>query len=56
MSSEWREIEVGDLPRVADALDHLTTQGTEDIGGDWRAWGKFRAVVHRAVHQALARA
>jgi len=51
---EWREIEIADLPRVADALDRLTTQGSEDIGGDWRAWGKFRAVVHRAVHQALA--
>jgi len=51
---EWREIDIGDLPRVADVLDQLTTQGTEDIGGDWRAWGKFRAVVHRAVHQALA--
>jgi hypothetical protein len=27
--------------------------GTVDIGGDWRAWGKFRAVVHRAVAEAL---
>ena len=51
---EWREIEIDDLPHTADVLDGLTTQGTEDIGGDWRAWGKFRAVVHRAVHQALA--
>jgi 8-oxo-dGTP pyrophosphatase MutT (NUDIX family) len=51
---EWREIAIDDLPRVADALDHLTTQGTEDIGGDWRAWGKFRAVVHRAVYDALS--
>jgi NAD+ diphosphatase len=41
------------LPGVAEALDHLTTQGAEDIGGDWRAWGKFRAVVHRVVHEAL---
>jgi len=50
---EWREIEIGDLPLVADVLDQLTMQGIEDIGGDWRAWGKFRAVVHRTVHQAL---
>jgi 8-oxo-dGTP pyrophosphatase MutT (NUDIX family) len=49
----WKEIDVEDLPGVADRLDALTTQGTEDIGGDWRAWGKFRAVVHRVVHQAL---
>ncbi|HEY3097421.1 MAG TPA: NUDIX hydrolase, partial [Methylomirabilota bacterium] len=47
---DWREVAVADLPRVADFLDDLSTQGTQDIGGDWRAWGKFRAVVHRAVH------
>ena len=51
---DWREVAIADLPRVADYLDGLRTQGTQDIGGDWRAWGKFRAVVHRAVHQALA--
>lgn len=49
---DWREIAVAELPRVADFLDDLRTSGTVDIG-DWRAWGKFRAVVHRAVHQAL---
>lgn len=51
---EWKEIDVADLPRVAHALEHLTTQGTEDIGGDWAAWGRFRAVVHRVVHEALS--
>jgi len=49
----WKEIEIADLPGVADRLDDLATQGAEDIGGDWRAWGKFRAVVHRVVHEAL---
>src|SRR5436309_7682937 len=49
----WKEIEIDDLPAVADRLDDLRTVGTEDIGGDWRAWGRFRAVVHRVVHQAL---
>jgi 8-oxo-dGTP pyrophosphatase MutT (NUDIX family) len=49
----WKEIEVADLPAVADGLEHLSTQGTEDIGGDWRAWGKFRAVVHREVYAAI---
>ena len=53
---DWRETAIEDLPRVADLLDGLQTQGTQDIGGDWRAWGKFRAVVHRAVYQALASA
>jgi 8-oxo-dGTP pyrophosphatase MutT (NUDIX family) len=50
---DWREIGVADLRRVADFLDDLKTAGTMDIGGDWRAWGKFRAVVHRAVAEAL---
>ena len=50
---DWREVEVAELPRVASFLDDLRTPGTLDIGGDWRAWGKFRAVVHRAVAQAL---
>jgi len=50
---DWREIAVADLPGVADFLDDLRTAGTLDIGGDWRAWGKFRAVVHRAVADAL---
>jgi 8-oxo-dGTP pyrophosphatase MutT (NUDIX family) len=52
---DWREVAVSELPGVADLLDDLKTQGTMDIGGDWRAWGRFRAVVHRVVHDALAR-
>jgi 8-oxo-dGTP pyrophosphatase MutT (NUDIX family) len=50
---DWREIAVADLPSVADVLDDLQTAGTLDIGGDWAAWGKFRAVVHRTVFRAL---
>ncbi len=51
---EWREIDPAELPLVADRLDRIDTQGTEDIGGDWAAWGHFRAVVHRSVHEALS--
>jgi 8-oxo-dGTP pyrophosphatase MutT (NUDIX family) len=50
---DWREIAVADLRRLADFLDDLKTAGTMDIGGDWRAWGRFRAVVHRTVAEAL---
>lgn len=50
---DWREVEVAELPEVAAFLDDLPTSGTLDIGGDWRAWGKFRAVVHRVVHETL---
>ena len=49
----WREIAPRDLGSVADFLANLRTQGTESIGGDWRAWGEFRSVVHRVVHAAL---
>jgi ADP-ribose pyrophosphatase YjhB (NUDIX family) len=49
----WKEIEVSELPKVADYLDDLKVEGTRSIGGDWRAWGRFRAVVHRVVHHAL---
>jgi 8-oxo-dGTP pyrophosphatase MutT (NUDIX family) len=50
---DWREIAVAELLHVADFLDDLKTTGTLDIGGDWRAWGKFRAVVHRVVADSL---
>jgi 8-oxo-dGTP pyrophosphatase MutT (NUDIX family) len=52
---DWREIEIAELPAVARFLDDLRGQGTLDIG-DWRAWGRFRAVVHREVYAALTAA
>jgi len=51
---EWREVDAAELPGVAQFLDHLETSGTRDVGGSWKAWGGFRAVVHRVVHEALA--
>lgn len=51
---DWREVAPDELPAVASFLDALRTTGTLDIGGDWRAWGRFRAVAHRVVHEALA--
>lgn len=50
---DWREIETAELPGIADRLDRIQAQGSEDIGGDWAAWGRFRAIVHRAVAEAL---
>jgi 8-oxo-dGTP pyrophosphatase MutT (NUDIX family) len=50
---DWREIDPSELPGIADTLDDLRTTSDHDIGGDWRAWGRFRAVVHRAVHEAI---
>lgn len=51
---DWREIPPRDLAATADFLESLTTEGKRGIGGSWRAWGRFRAVAHRVVHDALA--
>lgn len=50
---DWREIAPSELGEAAAALEAIRTQGTEDIGGDWGAWGRFRAVVHRTVAEVL---
>ncbi len=52
---EWREVDPSELMAMAERLDRITSAGSEDIGGDWAAWGRFRAIVHRAVAEALAR-
>jgi len=51
---DWLEIEPAGLVSVAKTLDGLTSPGTRSVGGDWPAWGRFRAVVHHAVAEALA--
>ena len=51
--ADWREIRPEELAGVARFLDDLRSEGTAGVGGSWRAWGKFRAVVHRVVHDAL---
>ena len=50
---EWREIEPAELHAQATALERLATEGTKSIGGSWADWGRFRAVAHRAVAEAL---
>lgn len=51
---EYIEVEASELPRVAARLADLTDEDRGGIvGGSWRDWGRFRAVVHTAVHQAL---
>lgn len=51
--SGYREIRVADLPAVADRLDALASRQSPEIEGDWAHWGRFRAVAHRAVAEAL---
>ena len=50
---EWREIQPDDLLTVAERLERVTHGYSTDIAGDWSAWGRFRAIVHRTVHDAL---
>ncbi|MBI2773104.1 MAG: NUDIX hydrolase [Chloroflexi bacterium] len=49
----YREVEPGELDAVADRLDAVTSQPSEEIGGDWADWGRFRSVVHRVVSKGL---
>jgi len=51
---DWREIVPEELANMARFLDDLRSDGKRGVGGSWRAWGNFRAVVHRVVHDALS--
>jgi ADP-ribose pyrophosphatase YjhB (NUDIX family) len=50
---DWREMSVAELRDQAVVLEHIATEGTAGIGGSWADWGRFRAVAHRAVADAL---
>lgn len=50
----FREVAVADLPRMAETLDSTPDEHSDEIAGSWRDWGRFRAVVHRVVYEALA--
>ncbi len=51
--AEYREVEPAEIAAVADRLDAIASAPSPDIVGDWADWGRFRAVVHRAVAEAL---
>lgn len=50
----WREMSPAELHDQAAVLERIATEGTAGIGGSWADWGRFRAVAHRAVADALA--
>jgi NAD+ diphosphatase len=52
--AEFRAVTVAELPVLADRLSGLPDLDSDRIGGNWRDWGRFRAVVHRAVYEALS--
>jgi 8-oxo-dGTP pyrophosphatase MutT (NUDIX family) len=50
----FAEAAPAELHALADVLDGLEHHEDRAIGGDWRSWGRFRAVVHRVVAEELA--
>jgi NAD+ diphosphatase len=50
----FREIDVAELPLLAATLEAAPDRFDDEIGGNWREWGRFRAIVHRVVYQALS--
>jgi NAD+ diphosphatase len=49
----FRELEVTELPALAATLEQVPDTRDEEIEGSWRDWGRFRAVAHRVIYQAL---
>lgn len=50
---EWIEVEPTTLGDVGDRLERIASAPSDEIGGDWADWGRFRAVVHKVVHEEL---
>jgi ADP-ribose pyrophosphatase YjhB (NUDIX family) len=50
---DFVEVDASELNTVAERLEAVTSQSSREIGGDWADWGRFRAVVHRAVAETL---
>jgi NAD+ diphosphatase len=49
----FREVAVDELPLLAETLAQAPDRYDAEIAGRWRDWGRFRAVVHRVVYDAL---
>ncbi len=48
------EVEPKALRSVAEHLSHLDNLYSQDIRGHWDDWGRFRAVIHNTVAEALS--
>jgi 8-oxo-dGTP pyrophosphatase MutT (NUDIX family) len=51
--ADFREVEPADLLKLAEYLEQLGTEYSQALQGHIGDWGQFRAVIHRAVWQAL---
>ena len=50
----FREIAPAELPALAATLEAAPDEHSDEIDGNWRDWGVFRAVAHRVVYELLA--
>lgn len=50
----FRDLAVAELPALAATLAQAPDEYSDEIQGRWSDWGRFRAVVHRVVHELLA--
>jgi 8-oxo-dGTP pyrophosphatase MutT (NUDIX family) len=50
----YRDVEPSTLSAIAAQLDALEDAVSDELRASWRDWGRFRAVIHRAVWEALA--
>ncbi len=51
---DFREVSVDELLALAQHLMQLGQDFDPEIHGRWRDWGRFRAVIHQVVHEALS--
>ena len=49
----FRELEVAELPALAEILAHIPDAFDPEIDGSWADWGRFRAIAHRVVYDTL---
>lgn len=49
----FRFIAPTELPILTERLKHLKQEYDPQVAGDWHDWGKFRAVIHEIVWEAL---
>ncbi len=51
--AEFHAVWPAELPRLAATLEGVADEYCDEINGNWRSWGIFRAAVHHVVYAAL---
>lgn len=50
---DFREIDVNDLPVMAERLENIRGNSNKQGNNNWRDWGHFRAAIHTLVWEAM---